>query len=118
MIIYYTYNSDKDPEVVDTIPTAEEIVAYNYMTPNGDGVNDEFRIQDLELFPNNTLYIFNSQGIEVYRQMNYGQNNQFFDGTSKVYNDYLPNGTYFYIFEFISDENISSVKKGFIQILR
>ena len=118
VIIYYTYNSDKDPEVVDTIPTAEEIVAYNYMTPNGDGVNDEFRIQDLELFPNNTLYIFNSQGIEVYRQMNYGQNNQFFDGTSKVYNDYLPNGTYFYIFEFISDENISSVKKGFIQILR
>jgi gliding motility-associated-like protein len=81
----------------------------NVFTPNGDGLNDFFEIEDLYLFPNSALKVFDRWGALVYESSNYTNN---WDGKD------LPGGTYFYIFDWQkdTDERISS--SGNITLLR
>ena len=65
------------------------------ITPNGDDVNDEFKIICLEGQDGIHLWIFNRWGTEVYADENYQHN---WDGTSK--GDPLTAGTYFYVIEY------------------
>jgi gliding motility-associated-like protein len=44
---------------------------YNVMTPNGDGKNDVFAIENVERYPNTALTIFNRWGRQVYRSADY-----------------------------------------------
>jgi gliding motility-associated-like protein len=63
----------------------------NVITPNGDGINDNFVIHGVELFPNSALYVFNRWGEPVYESLSY-QND--WEGT---YNgSLLPAGSYLY----------------------
>ena len=76
------------------------------ITPNGDGLNDYFKIA--ENIGNVELIIINRWGNEEYRNRNYlndweGQNNK---------GEKLPNDTYFYILIFEND----TVKKGSVLI--
>jgi gliding motility-associated-like protein len=41
------------------------------ITPNNDGYNDKFVIENINLYPNNELSIFNRWGAEVYRKKDY-----------------------------------------------
>ena len=65
-------------------------------TPNGDGFNDGYVIHGLDLYPINSVKIFNRWGNEVYTKVNYvngewiGQNDS---------GDSLPDGTYFLMLE-------------------
>lgn len=61
-------------------------------SPNGDGVNDVFFIQNIDLFPDNELIIFNRWGQELYRIQGY-QN----DWDGNFNGRKLPDGDYFYI---------------------
>ncbi len=71
----------------------KNIFVPNVITPNGDGVNDVWRITELqEIFRDNEVAIVNRWGDEIFREKNY-QNK--FDGTYK--NEKLPDGTYYYI---------------------
>ncbi len=82
------------------------------ITPNNDGVNDEFIVPCLatDEYPNNIVSIFNEWGDEVFNASPY-QNN--WRGT---YNgDDLPVGTYFYVIQFGNGEENQS---GFIIIER
>ena len=74
---------------------------YNLVSPNGDGVNDTFKIVNIEKYPKNTLQILNRWGAVVYRKEPY--NNEF-NGISNAKlilsdTDELPEGTYYYIFD-------------------
>jgi gliding motility-associated-like protein len=85
------------------------------LTPNGDGLNDYFIIDAVELSPNNTLQVFNRWGRVVYEKENY-QNT--FEGTSNnsftVLADIkLPDGVYFYI---INLYDIEFKHQGFLYI--
>ena len=70
------------------------------MTPNSDGINDFFEINDIDSYPENELIVFNKWGSVVFRQKNYANtwdgvnmsNNRFENGKK------LPPSTYFYIF--------------------
>lgn len=69
----------------------------NAITPNNDGFNDSF---DLTLFNVKKISIYNRWGVKVYDKEGYldewyGQTN-----SGKI----LPDGTYFYILEFSSEE--------------
>ena len=44
---------------------------YNVITPNGDGKNDVLVIDNVTLYPGNTLTIYNRWGREVYKTTNY-----------------------------------------------
>src|SRR5690606_10990109 len=48
-----------------------ELKFYNIITPNNDGYNDAFVIENIELFPGAELSIYNRWGTEVYRKPNY-----------------------------------------------
>jgi len=82
---------------------------YNAFSPNEDDVNDVFKIDGLEQYPNHTLYIFNRWGQELLNTKNY-QN----DWTGTWNSDILPDGTYFYLFDTGKGEMI----KGYIEIRR
>jgi gliding motility-associated-like protein len=84
------------------------------ITPNGDGVNDEFVVSCLEApfgaKPNNELVIFNQWGDKVYEAAPYKNDWQ---GTWNGRD--LPDGTYFYIFNPGPGEE---PQKGFVMIYR
>ena len=67
------------------------------ITPNNDGVNDNFVIPCLETddFPNNEVVIFNQWGDELFRATPY-QN----DWNGRYKGEEVPVGTYYYIVSF------------------
>ncbi len=83
----------------------------NVMTPDGDGVNDEFIIAGISQYPDNELKIYNRWGDVVYEKKNYD------NSWKATYKDLdVPAGTYFYFLKL--DPNSDAVLKGFITIVR
>lgn len=89
-------------------PPSDEIVIYNAISPNGDGINDSFLIKGIDKFPDNRVQIYNRWGVKVYDAKSYNEkDNMFFgfsDGRDTVKkSDGLPAGTYFYTLEYKKD---------------
>jgi len=82
-------------------------------SPNEDGVNDTFVIENLDQFPNNQLCVFNRWGNQVLQVENY-QNN--WDGTWDD-RQVLPDGTYFYVLD-VEVDSIMEQYTGFVQLRR
>jgi gliding motility-associated-like protein len=80
----------------------------NVFTPNGDGKNDTWVINNLELFKENELFVYNRWGNEVYTTKNYRNN---WDGSD------LTEGTYFYILK-VKDCEQWFEFNGYVTILR
>lgn len=66
-----------------------KVDAYNVITPDGDGKNDRFVVENATLYPTNELVVFNRWGREVYRRKNYDNS---WNGEG------LSAGTYLYLF--------------------
>ena len=92
----------------------DELVIFSGFSPNGDGVNDLFRILGIEAYPGNKVLIFNRWGNEVYSRENYSnQPGEAFDG--RWDGNTLPDGTYFYVIDLGGTEGCRS---GYLQIVR
>jgi len=86
------------------------VVVHNAFSPNGDGINDVFRIDsidDTSCYPENNVEIYNRWGILVFETDNYNNTTNAFDGISRgrttvKQSDGLPTGTYFYIINYKS----------------
>ncbi|MFT6997996.1 MAG: gliding motility-associated-like protein [Cryomorphaceae bacterium] len=65
-------------------------------TPNGDGVNDSWIIDNIELFPSMVVHVFNRWGVEVFESQGYNANIAW-DGTYE--GSFLPSGTYYFTIE-------------------
>ena len=83
------------------------IVVYNSITPNGDGINDYFLIDESnnECARNFKVQVFNRWGVKVFETNNYGLQGDVFDGFSSgrltlKNSERLPFGTYYYILEY------------------
>lgn len=84
------------------------IVVYNSVTPNNDGKNDYFLIDqsnNIDCAKNLKVMVFNRWGVKVFETNNYGVNGNVFDGHSSgrltlKNSEKLPFGTYFYILEY------------------
>lgn len=81
----------------------------NAISPNEDGANDTWEIEDLKKYyenckQNNVVRIFNRWGVKVYEKENYMLDNNRFKGRSQhsrtVGKNHLPNGTYFFVITF------------------
>ena len=64
-----------------------------------------FVIRNIELYPDNSLEIFNRWGVQVYGVDGYGQNGKFFRGISEgrvtiQHSAELPVGTYWYVLKY------------------
>jgi gliding motility-associated-like protein len=99
-VLYVTVNVVEDYNVTPT----------NIITPNGDGINDYWVIDNLDSYPDNEVQIFDKAGRILYQVKNY-QNN--WDGT--INSNLLAEGTYYYVINFGSGKKI---KKGYITIIR
>ena len=65
------------------------VQTYNIITPDGDGKNDRFVIDNATLYPDNELVVYNRWGREVYRRKNYDNS---WDGGEQAA------GTYYFLF--------------------
>ena len=76
-------------QIENNLPTAA------YFSPNGDGKNDSWYIENVELYSNYRLTIFSASGSLVYeKSANY---NNDWDGS--IGGEALPEGIYYYYFE-------------------
>lgn len=82
----------------------EEVVIPNVFTPNGDGDNDFFTIENAQYF-NNSLQVYNRWGQVVLDVTNYRNNWRATD---------MPDGTYYYIFQLTDGREYS----GHVTLLR
>lgn len=105
-------NGNPDDPTVVVLPQVEGEVfeIFNGVTPNNDGLNDFFRIEGIEDYPDNNVQIFNRWGILVFERDRYNNAENAFRGISEgrvtvKENDELPTGTYYYILRFFGDEN-------------
>jgi gliding motility-associated-like protein len=87
------------------------IEAENFFTPNGDGINDNWVIKNIDAYPAHTLTIFDRAGKILFKTRAY-QN----DWAGTLDGSPLIDGTYYYIFHF--DEPGIAPLKGFITIVR
>lgn len=71
------------------IESTYQISINNFISPNGDGINDTWIIENIEFFPKNIVYVFDSYGQMVFKQSPYYNN---WDLNSQN----LPDGSYFY----------------------
>ena len=88
---------------------ALELVIKTAFTPNGDGVNDTWIIDNIRLHPNARVSILNREGSEVFSSVGYKEP---WNGTYKGKD--LPQDTYYYII----DLNGNRKYKGFVTILK
>ncbi|WP_299795776.1 gliding motility-associated C-terminal domain-containing protein [uncultured Maribacter sp.] len=105
-------------EVVETgISVFNEVI-----TPDNDGVNDFFRIENIESFPNNKVQIYNRWGVIVYEMIGYDNVTNTFQGVSNgratiSEDSELPVGVYFYVIKYENDgDNLD--KAGYLYINR
>ncbi|MCX6233222.1 MAG: HYR domain-containing protein, partial [Bacteroidetes bacterium] len=97
---------------IDSKGREPPIIISNTITPNGDGFNDFFYIEGIEMYPENELLIFNQWGDQVRSFRNYNNYEVRWDGTNKS-GGLLPAGTYYYILRL---EKIHQVYNGWVYI--
>lgn len=85
---------------------------YTGFTPNNDGFNDKWLVENLELYPTNKVSIYNRLGNKVWEGNNYDNVNRVWFGENLSGNE-LPANTYFYIFE-AGD----FLDKGWVELIR
>ncbi|UPT67637.1 MAG: gliding motility-associated C-terminal domain-containing protein [Sphingobacteriales bacterium JAD_PAG50586_3] len=102
LINYYYFDSFSLVEC-NPPPPSIEIIIPNIFTPNKDGINDNFNIENLP--DNSLLTVYNRWGASVYQSNNYNN-----DWTGESLSD----GVYYYILTLPSGNST----KGTVTILR
>ncbi len=72
----------------------QELIIPNAFSPNGDGINDNWKVRGLETYPDAVVSIFNRYGQSILKQKGISVA---WDG--KLNGQSLPIGTYYYIIE-------------------
>ncbi|ARS40380.1 hypothetical protein CA265_12220 [Sphingobacteriaceae bacterium GW460-11-11-14-LB5] len=94
-------------EVVDDYAT---LSATNLITPNGDGHNDVWKVENIDAYPDNQVTIFDRAGRIVYTKRNYDNS---WAGTSN--GNLLAEATYYYVIDFGKGK---LKQKGFMTLVR
>lgn len=109
------FNNPLDPiEPVEPIGSPEssdslyEITVYELISPNHDGHNDVFKIENIEKYPNHELSILNTWGDKIFHSKKYDNS---WNATS------LPDGTYYYHLK-VQEGNTTKTYKGRLIIQR
>lgn len=89
----------KDTILVMPVMDIECLEVPNAFTPNNDGINDQWEIKNIYLYPEASVQIFNKWGKIVYEISN--GYTDYWDGTKNGYE--LPAATYYYIIKIRED---------------
>ncbi|MNL76430.1 hypothetical protein D3C87_2023960 [compost metagenome] len=77
-------------------------------TPNGDGINDQFKIAGIENEENEVI-VMNRQGVQLFKKENYKND---WDANG------VEDGTYFYLVKMKDSSGKLQVKKGYVTVVR
>jgi len=92
--VIVTENGCQDTSKCESIFIENILTIPNTITPNGDGINDVWIIDNIEFYPNNEVEIFNRNGSSIFKSTNYNNN------WGGQYNGQdLPATTYYYIID-------------------
>ncbi len=98
------------------------VVIYNAVSPNGDGHNDYFLIENISDYQNN-VQIYNRWSTKVFEIDNYGEGDNVFKGEAHgrgvSAKGKLPSGTYFYVVKYEYKDEFGSrwIKKtGYLHL--
>ncbi len=102
------------------------IIVHNAFSPNNDGVNDKFVIENLEdtsCYPTNKLEIYNRWQVLVYETQQYDNRTRYFSGISEgratiEKQSELPTGTYFYLLQYTTSDGKVVKKDGYLYLSR
>ncbi len=113
-----------DPTVVDLPGVGgADWEIFNGITPNGDGYNDYFQINGIDMYPNNNVRIFNRWGILIFEANGYNESSNVFTGESNARvtiegNRDVPTGTYFYVITFSGENPGKNSYSGYLYLNR
>ncbi|MFT6868131.1 MAG: gliding motility-associated-like protein [Cyclobacteriaceae bacterium] len=100
------YNDDCDNDGVPNFKDADQckkVDPRKGFTPDGDGNNDSFYIQDIENYPNNVVQIFNRWGNKIFEVKGYDNQNKAWRSESSFGLvpgvNTVPSGTYYYLID-------------------
>jgi large repetitive protein len=99
-------------------PPAEqeyELMVSRIITPDGDGKNDHWQIDNIEHFPDNRIIVVDRWGSTVFTAAKYDNEQVVWRGNSKSAGK-LPAGTYFYVINF-TRQGIPAELRGFIELI-
>lgn len=101
--IYEIKNSDVDCQ----------ITIFHGFTPNNDGINEMWVIEDIEKYTNNEVTIYNRWGYEIFRTKHYDNKNNAWPTKDEAIK--LASSTYFYIID-LGDG--SAPRKGWVELIK
>lgn len=93
-----------------TVTVVDNVIVPSAFTPNGDGINDNWYITGISLYPANTVSVYDRNGSRVFYSSGYSKP---WDGTYKGRK--LSMGTYYYVIDL---KNGKSLLSGPVTILR
>jgi gliding motility-associated-like protein len=112
-----------DPNQI-LISCQQRAIVIQALSPDGDGVNDELVIANIENYPINRIEIFNRWGVLIFDASGYGQPGvPKFRGISEGRatigkGKMLPVGTYFYVLSYTQEDGTTVTDKNYIYINR
>jgi len=114
----YTAYSNCLPIIITTPPFPDTVVVPNFITPNGDGVNDGFIIQNVDDYEDlSQLSVYNRWGDRVWQSDYLYDNSNPWRGTN-MNGAKLADGVYFYTLELLNaSDNYEYVVNGTVTIM-
>ena len=121
--VYELCNTDGCASATVTIEVVNKLVPYNGMSVDGDGKNEHFHIAGINRYPDNVVRIYNRWGVKVFEAEGYNNVTRVFRGFSNgrvvvETSDKLPQGTYYYVIEYVDENRQKRSEVGWLYLKR
>ena len=121
--VYELCNTDGCASATVTIEVVNKLVPYNGMSVDGDGKNEYFHIAGINRYPDNVVRIYNRWGVKVFETEGYDNVTRVFRGFSNgrvvvETSDKLPQGTYYYVIEYVDENKQKRSEVGWLYLKR
>ena len=120
-LVYELCNAGGCATATVSIEVTHKLIAYNGVSVNGSEKNNHFHIAGIEAYPDNTVRIYNRWGVKVFEVQSYDNVRNVFRGISEgrvtvEAADKLPQGTYYYVIEYVDENNQKQTMVGWLYL--
>ena len=121
--VYELCNTDGCASATVTIEVISKLIPYNGMSVDDDGKNEHFHIGGINRYPDNVVRIYNRWGVKVFETEGYNNVTCVFRGFSNgrvvvETSDKLPQGTYYYVIEYVDENKQKRSEVGWLYLKR